>query len=174
MSESMYLRLMEYGLSDKEARVYLSLIQRGSSTAQEIATHSTVHRSTIYAAIDALKGHGLVSCLEDEKRTLFYAENPKRLAELIDEEVRMARTKQESVTSLIPELLALHRSDRSKPVVRFFEGMEGLRSFRSLLRETKTKQYDTFARLHAKLTDVACVDEIERHQIARPLVRYRM
>lgn len=102
------------------------------------------------------------------------AESPKRLADLIDEEVRIAEDKQRLASSFIPELLAMHRSDREKPVVRFFEGEEGLRSFRSAVAEVRTKQLDTFARLNERFEIIAKTDEEKRLQTIKPFVRYRL
>ncbi len=170
----MQQRLIEFGLSEKEARVYLALLELGSATVQELASHSGVNRTTTYLAIESLKEHGLVSVYEEEGRSMHAAESPKRLADLIDEEVRIAQNKQCLASAFIPELLAIHRSEREKPVVRFFEGEEGIRSLRSTLAETRTKHFDTFARLHHTLEAIAKTDEDERFQIVKPLVRYRI
>jgi hypothetical protein len=68
----------------------------------------------------------------------------------------------------------MHRADRGKSVVRYFEGEEGIRSLRATLAETRTKQFDTFARLHEQLEAVARTDEDERFHIIKPLARYRL
>lgn len=170
----MHQRLIDFGLSEKEARVYLALLESGSATVQELASRSGVNRTTTYLAIESLKERGLISCYEDDGRSMHVAESPKRLSDLVDEEMRVAREKQRLATSFIPELLAIHRSDREKPVVRFFEGQEGIRSFRSTLAETRTKHFDTFARLHHQLEVIAGTDEDERFQIIKPLARYRL
>jgi sugar-specific transcriptional regulator TrmB len=151
MSTLMHQRLIDFGLSEKEARVYLALLELGPVTAQDVASHSGVNRTTIYLAIESLKKHGLVSGYEKDGRSMFTAESPKRLADLIGEEVRIAEEKQRLVSTFIPELLAMHRMERGKPVVRYFEGEEGIQSLRATLAETRTKQFDTFARLHEQL-----------------------
>jgi sugar-specific transcriptional regulator TrmB len=171
---STYKRLIDFGLSEKEARVYLALLELGPTTVQELASHSGVNRTTSYLAIESLKEHGLVTAYEEDKRSMLSAESPKRFADLIDDEVRIARHKQQIASDFIPELVALHRASRQKPVVRFFEGREGLRSFRAMLADTRTKQFETFARLNKDLEEIARTDEEDRLCIGRPFVRYRI
>lgn len=170
----MHQRLIDFGLSEKETRVYLALLELGLTTVQEVASHSGVNRTTTYLAIESLKEHGLVSSYEEDNRSMLAAESPKRLADLIDDEVRIAQDKQRLASTFIPELLAMHRSDREKPVVRFFEGEEGLRSFRSAVAEVRTKQFDTFVRLNERFEVIAKTDEEKRLQTIKPLVRYRL
>ena len=40
--------LKEYGLSDNEIKVYITLIKTGESTVQNIAKNSNLPRTTIY------------------------------------------------------------------------------------------------------------------------------
>jgi len=155
--------------------MYLALLGLGPTSVQEAATHADINRTTAYLAIESLKEHGLVSSYEEEGRAMLAAEGPGRLAELIDTEVRMAQEKQRLAASVIPELQAMYRAEhRQKPVVRYFEGEEGVRDLRELLAKTRTKGFDTFARLHTELQTVAETDEAERLRIVSPLARYRI
>ncbi|HWQ99774.1 MAG TPA: helix-turn-helix domain-containing protein [Candidatus Methylomirabilis sp.] len=167
-------QLIAIGLSDKEARVYIAVLELGPSSVQEIALKSDVNRATTYLMLDTLKERGLVSSYDDAKRTVFVAETPKKLVELVEREARNLDEKREKVVIFVPELEAMYRTQRNKPVVRFYEGEEGLRSLRDYLTRIVTTQFDTFARLNASLGQVAQHDEERRLGILRHDTRYRM
>jgi len=58
-------RLMEFGLTEYQARVYLTLLDLGPATASEIAPLSRVPRTRIYATVQQLHGKGLVEILPE-------------------------------------------------------------------------------------------------------------
>lgn len=174
MGQTIHQQLIDFGLSEKEARVYAALLELGPTTVQEIASHSGVNRTTTYLAVESLKEHGLVSSYEEDKRSMLVAESPTRLADLIDDEVRIAQEKQRIASSFIPELLAIYKSQRVKPVVRFYEGEEGLKTFRAALAQVRSKSCDTFARLSKGLHEVARTDEQDRLDTVNARSRYRI
>ena len=75
--------LMDIGLSEKEAAVYLALLELGSDTVQHIAKKSAVNRATTYVILDSLKKKGVVSTVEKGTKTHFQAESPESLRKLI-------------------------------------------------------------------------------------------
>ena len=50
--------LQDLGLSEKEAKVYLTALEMGAETAQNIAKKANVNRATTYVQIDSLKAKG--------------------------------------------------------------------------------------------------------------------
>ena len=55
------LALREFGLTDKEVRVYLILLSLGSINLQELAKRIDLPRTTIYNTLNYLYTKGLVS-----------------------------------------------------------------------------------------------------------------
>ena len=149
MYKNFLQHLIDVGLSDKEARVYVAMLELGPASVQEISQRSDVNRATTYLMLDALKERGLVSSYEDAKKTVYVAETPKKLVDLIEQEARSIDEKREKVVFFVPELEALYRTQRNKPVVRFYEGEEGLRSLRDYLTRIKTTIFDSFYDLTA-------------------------
>ena len=160
-------------MSDKEARVYVAMLELGPASVQEISQRSDVNRATTYLMLDALKERGLVSSYEDAKKTVYVAETPKKLVDLIEQEARSIDEKREKVVFFVPELEALYRTQRNKPVVRFYEGEEGLRSLRDYLTRIKTTIFDSFLRLNRELLEVAKHDQDRRLGIFDPHTKYR-
>lgn len=111
--------LKKIGLDEKNAKVYLALLELGTSHVSDIAKKAGIKRPTCYLIIDELKNKGLVTQVP-AKVNLFTAESPEKLA-------REMYKKQELYKRFLPNMLALHNAKKEKPEVRLFEGMEGIR-----------------------------------------------
>jgi len=111
--------LADVGLDDKETKVYLALLELGTSTVQPIAKKAGVIRPNCYPILDALIGKGLVSYFEKNNRRRYVAEDPQVL-------LRMMKQRWEGINELLPELRSIYNLSPIKPKVRFYEGREGI------------------------------------------------
>lgn len=117
--------LQKFGLDDKEAKVYLAILELGQSTITPIAERSGVKRTSIYYFIDHLVELGLVSKLDQEGKTTYTAESPERL---LDYE----KSRLELVREAIPFLMSSYNQLPGKPRISYFEGSEQVKN---MLRE---------------------------------------
>lgn len=113
--------LKELGLSDKEAKIYLALIEFGSATAGEISKKTNLKRPTVYALLDSLKQQGLVDEKSQNLKTIFSAQDPAR----IQKDLKQKLTRFEDI---LPVLKARFNRGK-KPKVRYYEGAEVIRNF---------------------------------------------
>lgn len=127
------LKLIEFGFSDKEANVYLAMMELGPASVQEIAKKAGVNRATTYVMIEALKRRGLMSCVEKGKKTVFAAESPEHLLGIVRNELRLIEDKKSRLEDLMPQFLGLFNSMEDKPKVRYFEGEEGANACREVI-----------------------------------------
>ena len=74
MNDKTFLGLIELGLSDKEALLYLSALKIGPATAQQLALESELKRATVYPYIDSLVEKGLFHIEINGTRKLFTPE----------------------------------------------------------------------------------------------------
>jgi sugar-specific transcriptional regulator TrmB len=118
--------LQKLGLNEKEARVYLALLDLGKSSAIAIADKAGVKRPTTYLVLSELARKGLVSVIPRVKKALYQAESPEKLSFLLESQRRVLK-------DIMPELLAHYKPGGLKPSVKFFSGTEGI----------KTVYYDT-------------------------------
>ena len=82
--------LRETGFSQNEAKVYLALLELGSSNVGKIAAKSEVHRTNVYDALNGLSKKGLVSSITKGKITYFEVLDPEGLLNLVrDKEVKL-------------------------------------------------------------------------------------
>ena len=138
MQEPLLLKLQEFGLSEKEARVYLSSLELGEATADQIAKHSGVNRSTTYVQIQELMQMGLMSTHDKGKKTFFSAESPDNLQRLFERKKQEIDLQAKALEAFVPDLMRIHDSAGERPTVRFFEGKEGLTTMRNEVLKLKS------------------------------------
>ncbi|MDO8617769.1 MAG: helix-turn-helix domain-containing protein [Candidatus Uhrbacteria bacterium] len=168
MIDELKVNLMELGLGQKEADVYLAMLQLGPSSVQEIADASAINRSTIYPVIDELQHRGLASTFEKGKKVLFAAENPQRLVSLVVHEFSHIEAKRNQLEISLPKLLAVFNTRNDKPRVRFFEGEEALEAVRDEVHESRDAIWEVYA-VNERLIHIANTkgkERIERNRRA--------
>lgn len=123
--------LKKIGLSENEAKVYLALLELGSSTVQQIAQKAAIKRPTAYVQLESLMKQGLVTNFEKEKRAFFRAEDPEYLKKVVEKNKKQAEEETAVLEKILPDLGKLFLTAGERPRVRFFEGVEGVRSMQN-------------------------------------------
>ena len=124
--DKLFTALETIGLSNKEVRVYLALLELGQATAAQVARPAGINRTTAYDILGSLAGKKLVTALGKEPKQEYKAEAPESLLKFQKERIRRDEGFLGVIEELMPELKSMHRA-KDKPVVRFYEGEEGLR-----------------------------------------------
>lgn len=119
-------KLKVLGLSDKEVKVYLALLDLGPSTMTDIARAANINRTTGYPILEALAKVGLVIFISDTKIQKFSAENPERAISLLEEKLHQDQENLKKAHALLPELLSVYNL-KQRPKVRYYEGVERIR-----------------------------------------------
>ena len=112
--------LEQLGLSEKEARIYLAVLELGEANIQKIAQKSVIKRTTVYDVINSLKEKRLLTEISKRKKTIFTAEDPRKLDNQLDE-------KKEILKRILPELLSITNRLEKKPIIKFYEGDDGIK-----------------------------------------------
>ena len=113
--------LQELGLTKREIRVYLALLELGLTTTGPIIKKSKVPNSKIYEVLESLQNKGLISWVIKGKTKYFQASSPKQLLTLL-------KDKQRRVEEVLPELEMRQKLSQSKKSVELFEGVKAIRS----------------------------------------------
>jgi HTH-type transcriptional regulator, sugar sensing transcriptional regulator len=125
--------LIQIGLSEKEAKVYLAALELGPTNIQNVTKKSGIKRSTVYEMIKNLQLTGLISETVKGKRLEYIASEPEKLKKNIAE-------KETLLKEILPELKSLNNTGFVKPKITYYEGRDGLRQIYNLALETKTKK----------------------------------
>ena len=113
-------QLTQFGLNEKQAGVYLALLELGASSVITLAKKTGILRTTVYDVLIELEKKSLVSQTRKGKKRLFLAADPSNLEKILDE-------KKEKLKELMPALKSLLNTAGTKPVIRYFEGPEGIK-----------------------------------------------
>lgn len=112
--------LIKIGLERKEAQLYLCLLELGETNIARISKKSGIKRTTCYDIIESLKIKGLLSTIVKRSRIFYFAEDPRKIDHQLDE-------KKNILSNILPQLLSVANLIDKKPVIRYFEGTEGIR-----------------------------------------------
>jgi len=147
MQENFLKQLVNFGLSEKEARIYLSLLELEIATVFETAKHSGINRSSAYVVLEALKEKGLVGISDEKKVRQYIAASPETLMYSAKAAAKKQDSIKEGVESIVPELKSLHKDTKRKPVVKVFEGDDAVKQVYDLLFSvfSKTKELKTIS-----------------------------
>jgi len=118
--------LQEIGLNDKEAQVYLALLQVDNDSVLDLAKKTKINRTTIYPILDSLSKKGLISEVKIDKKVRFQAEPPERLETFVERQKVVLDERSSRLKDIIPQLKSVQREIGERPVVKFYEGKEGI------------------------------------------------
>jgi len=122
------ITLKNLGLSDKEIAIYLACLKLGPSSVRKIAETSDINRGTAYDILKSLINLGLVSYYHKDKNQYFIAEDPKRLNEVLNQRQEKLEKMKTEVEEIIPQLKSMYDNAESKPVAKFYEGGNGVKT----------------------------------------------
>lgn len=120
-------KIKQLGLSDKEAKVYLTALELGGESVQNIAKKSGVHRATTYQCLEKLEEIGLIVTEIRGKKKKYAGEYPEKLLTNIIDKQNEFKKREVEIVNLLPELKAIFNFSKDKPRIKFFEGLDGLK-----------------------------------------------
>src|SRR3989344_3806476 len=112
--------LESLGLNEKEAKVYMALLQLGRASAYSVSEKSGLKKPTTYVILGELVKKGLVSKVPRMRKQLFVAKSPDEFFALAEERLALAK-------KVLPELMAMAGGDQPKVRSIFYEGLGGVR-----------------------------------------------
>lgn len=117
--------LQNFGLSDKETKVYLAALELGISTIQDLSKKSEVNRATTYIQVESLKKKGLINLMERGKKTMIVAEKPQRLVDILEQKKDRIELMEKEFHKIMPDLEAIYNVKADRPRVRFIDTAAG-------------------------------------------------
>lgn len=127
--------LSELGLSQKETKIYLAVLESGEAPLTQIAKNTAIPRTSCYGLIENLIEKGFVTYMVKRRKKYYFAENPDHL--LKQEEKKGALLKE-----ALPRFKALYNISGVKPKIRFYEGVSGIKQ---ILQEIINEKRDFLA-----------------------------
>ena len=129
--------LEDLGLTNAEIKVYIALLELGSSTAGPIREKSNLQNSVVHRGLQSLINKGLINYIFEAKRKIYQATDPENFFHFIDD-------KKKRFESILPELKEKqdHAKDEEKATV--YKGVRGIKEVYNIVINSAAKEYLTF------------------------------
>ena len=127
--------LQKLGFTEKEAEVYLALLEFGNQPASQIAKKTGYPKSTVLFLFDNLLKKGYVRKSNRGRIQYFYAD-PKDLKKAKEKQIEEENN---ALKEAVPLLEEFKTPFSSEPKVTFYEGVGGCKKAYSMLLESSTE-----------------------------------
>jgi sugar-specific transcriptional regulator TrmB len=118
----------QLGLDENEAKIYLALLELGPASVTEITKAAGITRTLGYVVLEKLGIDGLVTRATGRGKKIRYsAEHPRAVIQFVKNKKNAWERRIEKAEGLLPDLLSLYKVD-NKPIIRYQEGTEGLKT----------------------------------------------
>jgi hypothetical protein len=134
-------QLQGLGFTEKEARVYVGLLELGAATALELSQKTSLNRATTYVTLDSLGKRNLVSKVSKQKKTVFCIEHPLQILDHLEREKNNVEIKISLAKTLMPELEMLEKVTGEIANVKFYEGKEGIAMIQKDFMRARPKEF---------------------------------
>tara|TARA_Y100000310_G_scaffold334456_1_gene414266 strand:- start:38 stop:769 length:732 start_codon:yes stop_codon:yes gene_type:complete len=129
--------LEDLGLTNAEIKVYIALLELGSSSAGPIIDKSNLQNSVIHRSLHTLINKGLISYILEGKKKIYQATDPENFHNFIEE-------KRNRFDQLLPELKKKQFFAKEPQQASIYRGMRGIKEIYTILLESGGKEYNTF------------------------------
>lgn len=118
--------LTQFGLTEKEAQVYLAALKYGAQTASTVALKTGLPRSTVNFLFGELLQKGLISKENRHNTTYYIAIGPETLHRKIEEQKNHLQKLESDFKNYLPFLKHIGGGGVPLSKVTSYEGLEGL------------------------------------------------
>lgn len=132
--EKIIKTISNLGFSETEARAYLSTLELGEATIQDIGKHSKIKRTSLYYILEKLAKESVVMTTKRNKKTFYVAASPKEL-------MKRTREKLLEFEDLLDQIEERKHSVYHKPRVYFLYGAPGFKHIWQMLFDSKCKEF---------------------------------
>lgn len=125
------------GFNENKQNIYLALLSLGTATVTEVSKEAQVERTNVYKIVQELLKEDLIEELPGKVKK-FVALPPSRLLDLLENSKKAGE-------ALLPTLLTLFKSTKTKPKFRFYEGEDGFKKVFEDVLKLKNETIYTFS-----------------------------
>ena len=125
--------LLQAGLNEKQAKVYLACLELGNAKIPSIAKKAELKRTTVYGLVDELVALGMLSYSTKGKTKLIRAQEPKALLDMLD-------NKKQALERALPGLQELFGTAHIRPQLQFLKAVKAYGVYTKTRLRAKTKK----------------------------------
>lgn len=157
--------LKKFGLSEKEAKVYVACLELGDSLASEISLKSNLPRTLVYDILERLIEYGLISYSIKKNKKYFKASDPRELIRILNE-------KEKAVSSILSKLQSLQREKGSvRPKIEIYEGKDGMKTVMNDILNSNVKEFLAYGSSRSSYEIIpAFMDDWHKKRIKKKII----
>ena len=130
--------LLSVGLTKEEISIYLSLLEKSPQSAIDLSKTTPVKRTYVYQISRLLIEKGLITEKKLGRTTVFSPNSPDHLLTLAENRKTQAELAAKGIESLLDNLKNKYASVEERPVITYYEGLEGLKKiYKDIIKEKK-------------------------------------
>jgi sugar-specific transcriptional regulator TrmB len=127
--------LMEFGLEENEANVYLASLSLGATTILRLSKYSEVKRTTVYEVVDSLEKKGLMRKEIKGLKTLYAPEHPEKLENTLE-------SKRLLLFRVLPQLEGKYHLKSTESAIKYYEGLPVIKNlYHDILKDLKPHDF---------------------------------
>lgn len=120
--------LEEIGLTKSEIKVYIALLELGSSTTGPIVDKSQTANSKIYVVLEKLINKGLVTFFKQEGLKYFKSVPPSQLLRYLKEKQEKIKEQESKIKQILPTLESISNQKEEEKEAVIFKGRKGIKT----------------------------------------------
>jgi HTH-type transcriptional regulator, sugar sensing transcriptional regulator len=127
--------LEKLGMTKNEVKIYLALLELGSSTTGPIIKNTGIHTSKVYDGLERLADKGLVSHVVEAGVRHFKAVSPDRLLDYLENKKVDISHQEEEIKQILPALKLKQQLAGDDTEAEIFRGWKGMETVYRMLRD---------------------------------------
>lgn len=131
-----YKILEQLGLTKNESKIYLALLELGTSKTGDILKKADINSGKIYDILEKLKIKGLISESKTNKIRYFTASEPHEIVEYIQKQKNVLLEQEKTIKTILPQLEKIKHSRKKEIKTTTYLGYNG---FKTVVKELTDK-----------------------------------
>jgi sugar-specific transcriptional regulator TrmB len=123
---SLVEKLEKSGFTDKEAKIYVTLLELDGAYPSKIAEYTDLNRSTVYHILLNLSVRGIIGEVEKRNKMFYQIERPSKVVSYGQSRIRRAEDELEQIKSVLPDIEGLFGALGTRPKVTYYENTDGM------------------------------------------------
>ncbi len=129
--------LEDLGLTQAEIKVYVALLELGTTNAGPLLEKSKLQNSVVHRALNSLIEKGIISYILEGKRKIYQATNPEYFYTFIDD-------KKKRFAQILPELKQKQQFANVHTEATVYKGKRGINEIYTRVLHASGKEYNTY------------------------------
>lgn len=129
--------LKKLGMNSKEIKLYLALLELGSSGANLLSRRINENRTSTYSLLQSMQKKGHIYYYTKANVKCYAPTDPQYLINHYCDGAKYLK-------NLLPELLAINNQIGHKPKITFYEGVQGIKQLSEILLEVPGSVRESF------------------------------